>query len=255
MAVISGRLGRALAGAAAIVAVAATLSLAPSANAVEADGPHYQEPAVGKCRNYTLTAAMKESNSTPVTACSSTHTAKVFKVAQLPASLTWSSSADQIVAAVGDVCGPAFDQALGASEKVRRMAAYTWFWFAPTQTQKEHGARWFRCDVTMWGHNSLIPLPSNANPLLRFGLKYGATRCIHGTENRYTSCSKSHHHRATGAFQYSGTTYPGDETVKRTAIRRCAPLVTSRDFMYVTPTRLSWRYGDRIAVCYSHASH
>jgi len=255
MSIFSGRLGRTLAGAAAIVAVGATLSLTPSATAVEADGPHYQEPAVGKCRTYTLTAAMKESNSTPVTACSSTHTAKVFKVAQLPASLTWNSSVDQIAAEVVDVCGPAFDQALGASEKVRRMAAYTWFWFEPTQTQKEHGARWFRCDVTMWGHNSLIPLPSNANPLLRFGLKYGATRCIYGTENLGTSCAKSHHHRATGAFTISGTTYPGDQGIKRIVSRRCPSLVTSRSWMYTAPNREGWRYGNRIVVCYSHTSH
>jgi len=162
----SGRLGRTLAGAAAIVAVAATLSLTPSATAVEPDGPHYQEPTVGQCRNYTITAAYKESNSTPVTPCSSTHTAKVFAVGQLPEGVTWSSSGDQIRAAVGKKCAPASATALGGTEKLRRMSAYSSWWFAPTQAQKDYGARWFRCDVALLGHASLLPLPSNSNPLL-----------------------------------------------------------------------------------------
>jgi len=256
MTLVSGRLGRTLAVGAAACAVAATLTMSPSATAVEPDGPHYQEPSVGQCRNYTITAAYKESNSTPTTPCSSTHTAKVIAVGQLPDGVTWSSSTAQIGAAVSKKCAPAFDTALGGTEKLRRMSAYTLWWFAPTQAQKDHGARWFRCDVALIGHGSLIPLPSNSNPLLRDGkLTYGVTLCLYGDRHLYTACARSHNHRATGGFVFSGSTYPGDAVIKNTVARRCPNLTSSRTWLYTAPSRESWRHGDRIAICFSKTSH
>ena len=256
MSSISGRLGRLLAGASTIVAVAATLTLAPSATAgVVADGPDYQAPAAGECRNYTLTAADKPSNTTPVTPCSSTHTAKVFVVGHLPESVTWGQT-DAVGKAVSDTCSPAFDQALGGTEKLRRMSAYTFFWFEPTPTQQSHGARWFRCDVAMWGHQALTPIPNVGFPVLGSGLKYGVTRCLYGSDTvHYTACKLSHSYRATGAFSISGTTYPGDTAIRNTAVRRCPNFVSTRAYYWVGPTRTSWKYGDRIFVCYSKLAH
>jgi len=257
MSLVSGRLARALSGIAATAAVAATLTLTQStATAVEADGPNYQAPSVGKCRNYTITAAYKESNSTPVTACSNKHTAKTFVVGTLPEGVTWSSSADAIGNAVGDTCNPAFDKALGGVEKTRRMTAYTYFWFQPTAAQRDHGARWFRCDVALWGNAGILPMPSNANPLLRDGkLTYGVTRCLYGTKNYVTACSRSHHHRATGSFSFADGPYPGDTAIQRAVNRRCPSLTFTRTWMYVAPSRESWRYGDRTVVCSSKTSH
>jgi len=258
---ISGRFARTLAhltAAAAIVGtslVAAQATQATQATAAEPDGPHYQQPSVGQCRTFTLAQGGAESNNSPVIPCSRSHTAKTFHVGQLPSGLTWSSTATQIGAAVGKQCWPAFDKALGGTERVRRMSAYTLFWFQPNPTQQAHGARWFRCDVAIWGHYALIPLPTNVSPLLSQGLKYNATRCMFGSKNTYTACSKAHHHRAKAAFTFTGTTYPGDQAIARTTSRRCSSLLNSRDFIYVAPNRTSWRYGDRVAVCYAHTSH
>lgn len=258
MTAISGRIARTTARLAAAVVIAAGLAAVPAtittANAVEPDGPHYQEPTVGQCRNYTWAAAAKASNTSPVIACSTAHTALTFKVGQLPSWLTWDATVDQIGNAVSKICKPAWEAAVGGTTLKRRMAVLPFYWFQPTMAQRDHGARWFRCDLATYGHSDLLPLP-NKSPQLRDGLPYRLTRCLWGTENFYTACAQSHHHRATGGFTMTGTTYPGDAAVRRAALRRCPSLVSSRSYLYVGPDRESWRAGDRIVICYTQTTH
>jgi len=257
MSYISGRLGRLLAGASTIVALSATLTLAPSATAgVEADGPHYQEPAVGQCRNYTLDAGQKMSNSSPVVECSLNHTAMTVAVVQLPDTLNWSSSVDELQTVVDNKCTPKWRATVGGTLLQRVRANFTQFWFAPTQFQKDHGARWIRCDVALVGHQALIPLPKTAAPWIRDGkIPYAVTKCVYGTSNYYTACIKSHHHRATGAFALADGAYPGDAAVTRAAARRCPNLTSGSGWLYTHPTRESWKYGDRIIVCFTKTTH
>lgn len=257
----SGRFARTTARLAAAVIITGGLAAIPatmtSANAGAVADPNYQAPTVGQCRNYGAAAAPKQSNSTPVTPCSSQHTAKVFYVGRLPEALTWASSDAAVGNAVSHACGPAFDKALGATEKVRRMSAYSYVWFEPTLTQQEHGARWFRCDVVMWGHSTLAPIPNVSNPMLSNGLKYGITRCLWGSDTIYsTTCKMSHTYRATGAFSITGTSYPGNTAIRNTALRRCPNFVSTRAYYWSGPDRESWtKYGDRIFVCYSKLAH
>ena len=257
MSLVSGRLGRALAGAAAIVAVAAGLALVPSANAgVEPDGPHYQESAVGECRTYTMKQAYAMSNSSPVVECSTTHTALTIAVVQLPDNLTWGSSQDALNDFTSDHCTTPWWKAVGGTLVQRAQAAFTEAVFYPNQTQKDHGARWIRCDVNLYGHHSFIPLPRSATPFIRDGkVPYAVTKCIFGQDNYFTACVKAHHHRATGAFALADGPYPGDLAIKRAATRRCPAMTFSRSYIYYHPTRETWKNGARIIICFSKTTH
>ena len=257
MSFISGRLGRLLAGASTIVALSATLTLAPSATAVEPDGPHFGEPVVGQCHNYTAQQGNGMSDFTPVVECTSAHTARVIAVVQLPPDLTWDSPMNQLGAVVDRKCEPVWEKTVGGTEVMRRMTAYTEYFFFPSAAQKEHGARWIRCDINLLGHASLLPLPVNSKPLPSPGrVPYAVTRCMYGSQFLYTACSKSHNHRATGGFRLADGPYPGDSAIERAAMRRCPGLTTSRHWRYVHPTRETWvKYGSRIIICYSQTTH
>ena len=257
MSLLSGRLGRLLAGASTIVALTATLTLAPSATAgAEADGPHYQEPTVGQCRNYTYDAMVKESNSTPVTACSNNHTALVIAVPQLPAALNWSSSFEQLLQATLNTCVPALAQKLGRTAVLRNLAAYNLSFFFPTQTQKDHGARWVRCDLILSGGQALQRLPMDSTPVLPAApLPKSVAACLVGTNHLYTVCSKTHQYHATGAIVLSGG-YPGTASLNRTARQKCpAKVSTPGNYYYTFSSKESWKAGDKAITCFSHRSN
>jgi len=258
MSFVSGRIGRTLAAAAAIVAVAASLTLAPTATAgAEADGPHYQEPTVGQCRNYTMTAAMKETNSTPVIACSQTHTARVYAVTQIPDSLSWDTATfDQLQPVMMKACWPTLEKALGRGQLTNRKSAYSLMWFVPTDTQKQHGARWLRCDVVRLGGNALLPLLKDSSPMLPSTLTNAHLACLTGDKHLVTACSKAHNYRATGGLLISSSTYPGNDALYRIAQRKCpAKVSTPRNWYAFWPSKVSWKYGDRAMVCFSHRSN
>ena len=250
------RLARVLAGAISLVAFVATLTVAPVATGVVADGPHYQEPTAGQCRNYTIKQAMLSSNRTAAIHCTEPHTAVTAGVSQLPDSLTWSSNRDTIMDFISTECGKAFRSRVGATPLLRRQTMFSLWWFEPNQDQKDHGARWIRCDIALGGHGGLVPLPSNDIPFLDpADMPYKATTCLYGTQSLYTACVKSHHHRATGGFAVTDGPYPGDDALVRAGKRRCPGYLTSRTGVFVHPTRESWKQGDRFIICFSKTTH
>jgi hypothetical protein len=256
MSYISGRVGRLLAGASTIVALSAALTLAPSATAVEADGPHFGQPVVGQCRNYTFNAMNQETNSTPVTACSNAHTAVVLAVPQLPASLNYSSSMDALSQVMENACRPALAKKLGRTAKLRHLSAYSLAWYFPTQTQRDHGARWIRCDLILLGGQALQRLPKNTSPVLPAApLPKSVAGCRVGTNYILTVCAKTHQYRATGVLVLSGA-YPGTASLVRTAKQKCpAKVSTPTNFYYSYSLKQAWKAGDKAITCWSHRSN
>ena len=47
------------------------------------------------------------------------------------------------------------------------MSAYEIAWFYPTDEQKLAGAKWLRCDLLLYGGNTLTPIRRNARPICR----------------------------------------------------------------------------------------
>ena len=255
MSYISGRLGRLLAGASTIVALGATLALAPSATAVEADGPHYQEPPPAQCRNYTYATAMGTTAQTQVVSCGTRHTAKSVGAFQMPESMTWSTPLDDIASAVADTCRPYYNNLVGGTDLLRRMTRFGMSLYFPTQAQKDHGARWVRCDAVVWGRSALVPLPHQIPLLDPATPHYAVTKCLVGANRYYTACAFTHSYRVTGGFQLAGSTYPGDAAVKRAALRRCPSYITTRYYLWEGPDRDRWRAGNHAVLCYSKTTH
>jgi len=253
-----GRAGRAVTTTAVVLTtLGAMLSASPGTAQAMAGGRHYQEPVVGRCHNYTLDAAKKQSNSSPAVSCYRDHTAKVFAVAQLPIGVTWESPASRIQTVMMRACYPKFERLLGRTAKIRHRTAYEIVWFMPNADQRDHGARWIRCDVTLWGGVHLRALPNNSTPMLPpTPLTDRISRCLLPFTKAPTVCGKTHSYRATGAITVDRTTYPGDEALQIIGEQRCVKHVRSTYQMTESwPSQAAWRADDRIIVCYSHTSN
>lgn len=241
-------------------AVFATMLAAGATAAVEGgqeqEDPSYQIPTVGDCRYYGMAAANAETNSSTVVGCAETHTAKVMATPLLPPGVTWESDPVAIDLAMQKACYPAFRSLLGRTERLRHKSAYDYVWFEPTQTQKEAGALWLRCDLVLYGGSTLMPIRRNAVPILQAApLPKAVTSCLVGDEEKKTVCSKAHRYRATGTWLIDRTYFPGDAAIFDIAKRRCPSLVTTPRYWYVRwMSRNAWKAGNHTITCYSHTS-
>lgn len=238
-----------------LATVAAALLLCVTASPADArtpDGAGYQEPGVGECRDLTQADAMKASDTTPPIACADPHTVRVIAVPQLPADVSWDDSDKKLGAAAIRLCGPAANEALGRTYKVRARSAYSWVWFTPTKAQREHGARWIRCDLALVGGTRLVRLPTDKTPALPSGrLPDKVARCLTPTTFVSTTCARKHAFRATGAFILDGTAYPTAQQFRDAALKRCPRRVSTSDFRWTYRGKYVWKQGDHTVVCYS----
>lgn len=233
-----------------VASVALVPALAGSALATP-DGPDYQAPAVGECRNIDLTAASKASDSTAPTDCGSTHTLRVIAIGHLPDGVTWSQDA-AVQRAGAKTCLPALSRTLGRTYPVRDMSAYSYFWFIPTTDQRSHGARWFRCDVGLQGGSKLLALPTDKTPALGSSpLRDKVARCLTSRTFATTTCARSHAWRATGAFTVKSSTFPGAKKITAAAMHKCPSRVSTASYRWTYRPKTVWRAGDHVVVCYS----
>ena len=241
-----------------LVSLAAAAALVPAfsgpAGAVPPtpDGPDYQAPAVGECRNIDLAAASRASDTTAPVDCSTTHTTRVIAIGHLPDGVEWSQDAAAEKAAIR-ACQPAWNQALGRTLPVRDMSAYTWFWFRPTKDQRSHGARWIRCDLALWGGAKIVALPNDRTPALdQPPLSNKAARCLTPRTFYATTCSRKHAFRATGTFTMTANTFPGAKKVNAVAVRKCRSRVSTASYRWSYKLKPLWNVGkDHVVVCYS----
>ena len=154
-------------------------------------------------------------------------------------------------------CWPALEKALGRGQITNRMAAYSLMWFIPTTTQRDHGARWIRCDVVRLAGTALAPLLKDTAPMIPAApLPNAHLMCVTGEKQLFTICSKTHNYRATGGLVLTNSTYPGEAALNRIAQRKCPGKVsTPRNWLVDWPSKSSWKFGDRAMICYSHRSN
>lgn len=239
-----------------MLSVGGAIAATPSQPTLEPD-PSYEIPTIGDCRHYGMAAASAATNSSPVVPCGDLHTAKVIATPLLPDGMTWASDAEAIRLVVAKACLPAFREILGRSEALRQKSAYDIVWFAPTQIQKDAGARWLRCDLVLLGGSTLMPIRRNAAPILQAApLPKAVTSCLVGDQAKQTVCTKTHRYRATGTWLVERTYYPGQAGLFDIAKRRCPSLVSTPRYWYAYwMTRNAWKAGDRTITCYSHTSN
>lgn len=180
----------------ALVAALALLAL-PTPASAEPD-PMAGAPSVGDCFDITYQQGAGTSLREDPVACRRQHTLSTFVVGELPASVDWNSSDERILRAVVDVCAPARDKILGPDQATQYLSLYTYFWFMPTEAQKENGARWFSCHLTLSTGARLLPLPEKPSRLSKKDMADSVARC--GTRKpAYTACSEPHVARAVHA--------------------------------------------------------
>jgi Septum formation len=250
---------RSIPGRDALLAVVLML-LAPLAAAIATAGPAqagpgFQQPRVGECRDLTFSQMMAASDRTKSTNCANPHTTLTFAVPRLPQGMSWSAPAEKIGLAAFNKCQPKWEDVLGRTEKAREMSAYSWAWFVPTKAQRDHGARWFRCDLILYGGGSrLLRLQDDQAPVLaKPPLPNSVARCL-TPKLKMTACSRGHVWRATGAFRMRGATYPSAKRFQANA-DRCRSRVHSRRFVWDPPSRPAWRLGTKTVVCYTRTRH
>jgi len=234
-----------------VVSVALVPAVAGAARATP-DGPDYQAPKVGECRNIDLTAASQASDDTAPTDCANAHTLRVIAVGHLPDGVAWSQDASVEKTAIR-ACQPAWNQALGRTLPVRDMSAYTYFWFEPTKAQRSHGARWIRCDLGLQGGSKILALPTDKTPALdQPPLRTKVARCLTSRTFATTSCARTHAWRATGTFVMTSDTFPGAKAIRAAAVRKCPSRVSTDSYRWTYKLRLLWNVGkDHVVVCYS----
>lgn len=234
---------------AALVAVLVVIALPGTASA-EPD-PMAGAPAVGDCfditRDQGYDVALKDEE--PVD-CAGDHTAVVAAVGKLPARLDWDSPAKAIGDAELKVCNPGWDDLIGANETngtLFHRSMYALWLFQPTRAQKNDGARWFDCMVTIENSRGLADLPQTL-PRLRRHLPDFVDRCA-TRKRQYTTCDRAHAWRETYSYEASGTLT--QEHVDAAAHQHCPGHVTSRRWLYGT-----WDAPGRhfVGVCLSKTS-
>jgi hypothetical protein len=246
---------RALGAVVAIVTLTlAPLTFAPPASAGAADGPGFEQPALGECRNLTLAEMYTVSDRTAPTDCADPHTMLVIAVPHLPPAMSWSAPRAKLEAAFFRKCRPAWDEFLGRTEAAREMSAYSWAWYMPTKAQRDHGARWFRCDAILYGGTRALNLPEDTAPALpSTPLPDSVARCLTG-KLYMTACSRNHAWRATGSFRLRGAAFPSEKQFQAASVR-CESRVSSTGYRWQHPRLAEWKLGNRTMVCYSKTTN
>ncbi|RHW27450.1 hypothetical protein D0Z08_09915 [Nocardioides immobilis] len=237
------RLGAAVLAAALIPLTAVTTSSPASA------GVDTTPPEVGSCHDLTMAEGYDESDPDPAVDCAGPHTSITVAVVELEQAPDWTDPSSY-PDSVWRTCGNAFELALGDNPKLIRRSAHTWFWFMPTRVQREAGALWVRCDLTLLGGDRLLKLPQEL-VLGGLPLPNAVAKCRQGkrADYAYTACSQPHQFRATLSIRYPHSSYPGPRAAKRFALRKCRARATSVFFYEYVGTRAAWRNGYRHAVC------
>lgn len=240
---------RALAAAAAL-ALTAFGTISP---AHAGQGPMTGAPTVGTCTTMTLKQSAAPSDHSTAVACSKTHTAEVAGVVKVPDRLSWDTATfNQMFKVIAATCEPKVNAMLGRDAQTRDRSAYNYVWFIPTKAQRNQGARWMSCSVTMYKARSLAALPTSTTPFLPKGaLPDSVARCLTKTVFN-TPCSARHLWRATGAFTVAGS-YPGKAALNKKATSRCKTRVQAgKAYRWTYNDKISWNVGhDHVVVCYS----
>ena len=242
---------RLLAAAGAVVALTIT---APA----EAGGSRAAtgKPAVGECRNLTLAQASARSNNTGTVRCSSAHNDRVIAVRNLPKGVTYAqlNTAAKVDTMAVRLCFPSFRGAVSKNDQVRNRSAYSYLYFVPSAKQRNAGARWLRCDLTLRAGASLAKLPTDRKPALRGKrVPSSVARCLAGKALVTTRCSSPHKYRAAAAVTIAIKKYPSRKQMIKIGRSRCPKLITTdADYRFTWTGKAVWTVArDHTLVCYN----
>jgi hypothetical protein len=269
------------------VAVALPLSgcsvIAPLVkSAGESSAAATAKPAVGQC--WRATDDDVENAATwygdPAVDCSTTHQSYTVSVVTLSKSLpdTWANAKGNVRVAVDDAawnaCSAAALDTLGTLNDLTDRFAFAYY--LPSETAWLGGARWARCDVSLYKVGSLLSsprlttLPANFQNLVisesEHPEKY--TLCLDTADPatddsdpfssdsaRYADCTADPQWRERWVKDLPGddaSPLPSDDTIAAFAQDTCGSKAEAAGQTWITytPTDDSWAWGDRAVECW-----
>jgi len=235
----------------ALVAVVAAGSLAPAATAGaptgRADGdPGYNQPPEGACYRLSAKEVGRPSATKHAISCDREHTTMTIEVFRLSGPVDW----DNVFSRLTVRCHKAFYAALGTT-RYAKLSAYDFWWFRPTEEEREAGARWVRCDIGM--HlNDLVgiqPIPASVR-LGRPPFENRQSACLFGAypDLRYTTCQRPHNYRAADVFRVKRLATTLEERQQQGL--RCRQKVHSRHYLSQSPSVDEWKAGYHFVLCF-----
>ena len=172
----------------------------------------------------------------------------------------------RVRAQVAQDCPRRLEAYVGGSEQARDLSRFRVVWFSPTLEQADAGARWYRCDLVVFGRDDALHTQKETVPkgvldrddgLDRYGLCGTAAPGSEGFER--VLCSLPHTWRAIATIDLSGgDEYPGADAVRSEGDGDCQDRVREAENFALTftygwewPTRDQWRAGQRFGYCWA----
>jgi Septum formation len=208
-------------------------------------------PAVGECRALTIEQWLASVDTSDPIDCATPHTGRVIATGILPDRVAYNLKQQSFYVEIAKICYPALVDALGSSEHAREMTTYQYAFWIPTVGERNHGARWIRCDVVLINNASLAKLPTDTVPMLSTPIPDSVARCLKAKTFYWTTCNKTHAFRATGTFIFRHDGYPTFRQFQRAAQRKCPSRVTSSQWRFGYIGETAWEIGRRRMLCYT----
>jgi hypothetical protein len=238
----------------AILALLATAVLAAPADATSARGAQQAaRPIVGQCRTTTYAQASGSTDPRMPVPCSRVHRLKTYAVVTVPMKYNlYKPNGPAFSHYAYVVCTRKFWSALGGNSATRSQTSYEEAYFLPTKAQLKTGARWLRCDVSLYGavpgsYSYVQPLPNLQFPLIGTRPITDATRrCLANAGNDYvTTCNRPHVARADQTFTINSTAVPSHAAINAQASTTCP----GKRIVYPYP--LQWELGNHTITCFT----
>lgn len=224
------------------------LALVASLLVLDSWQPASAAPAVGKCRNLTVSDLNNWSNSDDPVDCRGAHTAQTYAVVKLDKDLKkWSNANKQNRGT--RYCAARFDNALGTDWATRMSTAYTFVYFYPTKAEMDDRQYWLRCDVVLMRGGALSQIPRAKSPLIGKSSVNAKIRLCADGQARIVTCDASSRRWRLAKVLYLATkTAPNPNKMRSIAEARCPKFVGSKRFLYVYRSA-EWSAGNRFYAC------
>lgn len=228
-------------------------------------------PQERACYRLDLDAALAATDDSRARPCSSSHTARTFRVGRLDRAMgghLLAVDSDRVRAQVATQCPAALPGFLGGGEDGPRLSVLRAVWFTPSLVEADAGASWLRCDVVAPdGRGGLLPLEGRLDGILgtpagrdRWGLC--ATGAPDDADARRVPCAEQHTWRAVSVVDLPGTGsggegYPGEEAARERGQEPCEQVGRERaedplafTWGYEWPSAEQWAAGQRFGRCW-----
>jgi hypothetical protein len=219
-------------------------------------------PQVGQCYDTPDPVLPDAHDPSPRVDCDRPHTLETYDVLQADGPLD-----RRTVARMGERCAQRAAEFLGGDFTQTSVSVY---YFAPSRSQQEQGARWVRCDagvITDTAVSGTRPVTGTLRDAFADGVPLEYRRCLGGPPNPaegqpLVPCVQPHvaQQMPEGVdLAGLGRRYPGVPELTGKAQPRCAETVQqtlpgAARSLVIVPTRGMWRGGSTMAQCWALAA-